>query len=231
MEITLTIDNKLVSVPNGSTLLQAGQACGSPIPTICFHRATTANALCRICVVEIAGQRLLQPACVVLATHGMQVQTQSERVIRARRTILELLASSIDLSESPAILELMKEYSASKDRFPGVLSRESMFFDDNPMYIRDYTKCILCWRCIQVCADDAQYTYAINFSGRGFDTQVATFFDISMPSTSCVFCGQCVAVCPSGALKPKREFLMEKGMSAEQISATNSGRKQRRANK
>jgi NADH dehydrogenase/NADH:ubiquinone oxidoreductase subunit G len=229
MEITLSMDGKSVTVEAGSTLLEAGLACGSPIPTICYHEATTSNALCRICVVEIAGQRLLQPACIVKAAEGMQVQTRSERVIRARRTILEMLAASTELTESPGILELMREYGASNQRFPGAQLRESPVLDDNPMYIRDYTKCVLCWRCVQVCAEDAQYTFAINFSGRGFDTHIATFFDSPMPASSCVFCGQCVAVCPSGALKPKREFLLEQGISPEQISSMNTGRKQRRS--
>lgn len=228
MEITLTLDNKTITVPAGSTLLEAGLAAGSPIPTICFHEATTSNALCRICVVEVAGQRLLQPACIVKATDGMQVQTQSLRVIRARRTILEMLASSVDMSESPAILEMMQEYGASSKRFPDAELRESPVLDDNPMYIRDYAKCVLCWRCVQVCADDAQYTFAINFSGRGFETKISTFYDSSMPASSCVFCGQCVAVCPSGALKPKREFLLEQGIAPEQIATMNTGRKQRK---
>jgi NADH dehydrogenase/NADH:ubiquinone oxidoreductase subunit G len=228
MDINLTIDNKSVTIPEDSTLLEAGQACGSPIPTICFHEATTSNALCRICVVEVAGQRLLQPACIVKVSEGMQVQTRSERVIRARRTILEMLAASVDLSDSPAIIEMMQEYGASPERFPGSKKRQPPVIDDNPMYIRDYAKCVLCWRCVQVCAEDAQYTYAINFGGRGFETSVNTFFELPMPASTCVFCGQCVGVCPSGALKPKREFLLEQGNSPEQIAAMHTGRKQSR---
>jgi predicted molibdopterin-dependent oxidoreductase YjgC len=97
------------------------------------------------------------------------------------------------------------------------------------MYIRDYSKCILCWRCVQVCAEDAQFTYAINFSGRGFDTSIGTFYDKPMPETSCVFCGQCVGVCPTGALKPKREWLLEEGASLGEImQATRAGKKRRR---
>ena len=227
MLISLTVDDKTVTVPPGSTLLEAGLAAGSPIPTICAHAATTPNALCRICVVEVAGQRLLQPACIVKAAEGMQVQTRTERVIRARRTILEMLAASVDLSDSPAILDIMIEYGASAQRFPQAKQRDVPVIDDNPMYIRDYAKCVLCWRCVQVCAQDAQYTHAINFSGRGFETQVATFFDRPMPATTCVFCGQCVGVCPTGALKPKREFLLEQGVSPKQIATMNTGRKQR----
>jgi len=228
MEVTLTIDGNTISVPTGSTILEASQVCGISIPTICFHTATTSNALCRICVVEIAGQRLLQPACIVKAAEGMQIQTKSERVFRARRTILEMLISSVDLSDAPEILALVEEYGAASDRFSNAIRREIPILDDNPMYIRDYSKCVLCWRCVQVCAEDAQYTYAINFSGRGFLTQIATFFDSTMPASTCVFCGQCVAVCPSGALKNKREFLLEQGVTPDQISTMNSGRKKRK---
>lgn len=226
--ITLTIDGQQVSVEQGTTLLKAAQKIGKDIPTICFHEATTSNALCRICVVEVEGQRLLQPACIVKATQDMKVQTRSERVMRARKTILEMLASTVDLSDSPAILTMMEEYGASVKRFPDAERRDVEVKDDNPMYVRDYSKCLLCWRCVQVCASDAQYTFAINFNGRGYETQIGTFFDKTIPETTCVLCGQCVAVCPTGALKPKREFLLEQGMSPNEISVLNTGRKRRK---
>ncbi|MBV6395016.1 MAG: NADP-reducing hydrogenase subunit HndD [Anaerolineales bacterium] len=209
------------------TLLDAARENGIDIPTICFHEATTANGLCRICVVEVEGMRLLQPSCIVKAADQMKVQTRSERVERARKTILEMLASTMDLSDAPAILTMMDEYGADAARFPGAARRESEVKDDNPMYIRDYSKCLLCWRCVQVCAEDAQYTYAINFEGRGFKTQIGTFFDRPIPETTCVLCGQCVGVCPTGALKAKREFLLEQGMSPQEISVLNTGRKRR----
>jgi predicted molibdopterin-dependent oxidoreductase YjgC len=97
------------------------------------------------------------------------------------------------------------------------------------MYLRDYAKCVLCWRCVQVCAEDAQYTYAINFSGRGFETQIGTFFDKPLPETTCVFCGQCVGVCPTNALKPKREWLLEQGFSLEQVLASTRQERRRRS--
>jgi NADH dehydrogenase/NADH:ubiquinone oxidoreductase subunit G len=81
---------------------------------------------------------------------------------------------------------------------------------------------------VQVCAEDAQYTFAINFSGRGFETEIGTFFDRSIPETTCVLCGQCVAVCPTGALKSRRQFLLEQGWEPEQITVMNTGRKKRR---
>jgi NADH dehydrogenase/NADH:ubiquinone oxidoreductase subunit G len=217
-----------VSVEQGVTLLDAARSVGKDIPTICYHQATTSNALCRICVVEVEGQRLLQPACIVKAAQGMKVQTASERVLRARRTILEMLSSTMDLSEAPEVLHMMEQYEADNERFPGAIRRESEVKDDNPMYIRDYDKCLLCWRCVQVCAEDAQYTFAINFDGRGYETQIGTFFDRSIPESTCVLCGQCVAVCPTGALKPKREHLLQQGISPEEISVLNTGKRQRR---
>lgn len=228
MAITFFLDGKEVAVEEGKTLLEAARENGVDIPTICFHEKTTANALCRICVVEAEGQRVLQPACVVKAAPGMKVYTRSERVLRARKTILEELASTMDLSDAPQILALMEEYGADAKRFPDAKRREVEIKDDNPMYIRDYAKCLLCWRCVQVCADDAQYAYAINFSGRGFETQIGTFFDKPIPETTCVLCGQCVGVCPTGALKPKREFLLEQGKTPGEIGAMSAGRKKRK---
>jgi NADH dehydrogenase/NADH:ubiquinone oxidoreductase subunit G len=228
MSVTLLMDGKEITIEDGMTLLDAARENGIDIPTICYHDATTANALCRICVVEVEGMRVLQPACIVPAGVGMKVQTRNERVDRARRTILEMLASTMDLSEAPEIQAMMREYGADVNRFPEADRREVPVMDDNPMYVRDYSKCLLCWRCVQVCADDAQYTYAINFSGRGYETQIGTFFDRTIPETTCVLCGQCVGVCPTGALKPKREFLLEQGMSPNEISVLNTGRKKRK---
>ena len=217
-EITLTIDDQTVRIPSGTMLLQAAQTVGVDIPTICYHEATTSYGLCRLCVVEVEGMRLLQPACIVPAANGMRVSTRSPRVMRARKTILELLASTVDLSDAPEIQAMLTDYAAGAERFPGATPRQPEVLDDNPMYVRDYAKCVLCWRCVQVCAEDAQYTYAINFNGRGYETQIGTFFNQPIPETSCVLCGQCIGVCPSGALKPKREWLFEHGSSPEEIN-------------
>jgi NADH dehydrogenase/NADH:ubiquinone oxidoreductase subunit G len=231
MAITFMMDGQEVTAEAGKTLLEVARENGKDIPTICFHEATTANGLCRICVVEVEGMRLLQPACIVLAAQNMNVQTRNERVDRARKTIMEMLASTMDLSEAADIQAMMLEYGVDVNRFPDAERREIPLKDDNPMYIRDYSKCLLCWRCVQVCADDAQYTYAINFEGRGYETQIGTFFDRSIPETTCVLCGQCVGVCPTGALKPKREFLLEQGMTPQEISVLNTGRKKRKDRK
>jgi NADH dehydrogenase/NADH:ubiquinone oxidoreductase subunit G len=228
-EVTLVIDGNMISVPAGTTLLEAARSLGIEIPTICLHQATSANALCRTCAVEVEGMRTLAASCVAEARPGMVVHTRSARVERSRRTILEMLESSVDLSEAPEIQAMLADYHADAQRFPESQARQPELLDDNPMYVRDYAKCVLCWRCVQVCAEDAQYTYAINFSGRGFDTQIGTFFDKPLPATTCVFCGQCIGVCPTNALKPKREWLLERGESLEAIwQATRYGKRNRR---
>lgn len=208
--ITLTIDGSTVTAPAGTSILDAAKAAGVEIPTICYHPNLTANAVCRLCTVEVQGARTLQPACVVPVTEGMVVSTTSERVAAARRVILELLASTVDLREAPEIQEQIAKYGADPERFAGGVRREFPVLDDNPFYIRDYSQCVMCWRCIQVCADDVQYTYALTWGGRGISSHVATFFDEDMPDTSCVFCGNCVGVCPTGALKGKVEYQMER---------------------
>jgi len=228
-DVTLTIDDHSVTVPAGMTILKAAETLGEHIPTICFHAACTSNGLCRMCVVEVEGARVLSPACVAQVGEGMVVHTRSARVERSRRTILELLDSAVDLSEASEIQIMLEDYAADQERFPGAEPRAVPLLDDNPMYLRDYAKCVLCWRCVQVCAEDAQYTFAINFTGRGFETQIGTFFDKPMPETTCVFCGQCVGVCPTGALKPKREWLLEQGMTPDEImQVTRTERKRKR---
>jgi NADH dehydrogenase/NADH:ubiquinone oxidoreductase subunit G len=228
--ITLTIDDQSVTVEAGTTIHQAAQAIGIEIPTICYHDHCTSNGLCRMCVVEVEGARVLAPACVAQVGEGMKVKTRSERVERSRRTIVELLGSAVDLSEAPEIQRFAQDYHADPNRFGDGTKRKHAVIDDNPMFIRDYEKCILCWRCVQVCADDAQYAFAINFNGRDFETSIGTFFDKGMTETTCVFCGQCVGVCPTGALKPKREWLLEQGKTPDELmhlTRTERRRKQR----
>jgi NADH dehydrogenase/NADH:ubiquinone oxidoreductase subunit G len=182
---------------------------GVEIPTICYHPNLTANAVCRLCAVEVVGSRVLQPACVAPVAQDMIVNTETERVNAARRVILELLASTVDLSEAPEIREYLERYDANLERFAEGAQRVFEVYDDNPFFVRDYNQCVMCWRCIQVCADDIQYTYALTWGGRGMDSYVATAFSEAMPNTTCVFCGNCVGVCPTGALKGKVEFDLE----------------------
>jgi NADH dehydrogenase/NADH:ubiquinone oxidoreductase subunit G len=217
--IRLTIDDIEVAVEPGSTLLQAAQAAGPTVPKLCYSEHTTPKGLCRLCMVEVEGARGPQAACVTPATEGAVVRTGSEQLDRLRRTLLEMLASTVDLSASPEMLELMDRYQADPGRFADAERRQPERIDDNPVFVRDYAKCVMCWRCVQVCAEDAQYTYAIDFGGRGFGMRIATFFDQPLPQSPCVFCGQCVGACPTGALIGKREFLLEQGVPPEEVLA------------
>ena len=206
--VALTVNGRTVRVPAGTTLLHAAREAGAEIPTLCYHPNLTANAVCRLCVVEVVGARNLQPSCVVPVSQDMVVNTETDRVLAARRVILELLASTVDLSETPEVLAYIERYGTRVDRFAGGIRREIALKDDNPFYIRDYAKCVMCWRCIQVCAEDVQHTFALTWGGRGIDSHVTTAFEAGMPDTTCVFCGNCVGVCPSGALKGKNEWQM-----------------------
>lgn len=225
--VTLTIDGQEVTVPAGTTILDAAALVDIAIPVICYHDHLTANGLCRVCSVDV-GWRVQAAACVTPVSEGMVVKTNSDEVVRNRRTILEMLASAVDLSEAPAINLLLAECDGNPERFAELEKREHPVYDDNPFYLRDYNKCINCWRCVQVCAEDAQFTFALSFDGRGFHTAIGTFMGNGMPDTTCVFCGQCVGVCPTGALKPKRQALLEQGVNPDDIfRQTRRGKKNR----
>ncbi len=225
--VTLTIDGREISVPKGTSLLDAAAQLGIDIPVICYHPHLTANGLCRVCSVD-TGWRVQAAACVTECQDGMVVRTKTDDVVRARRTIVELLASTVDLSEAPDVLALVDELQADPERFTGGKDRRSPVYDDNPFYMRDYNQCINCWRCVQVCADDAQFTFALSFDGRGFQTKIGTFMGDGMMDTTCVFCGQCVGACPTGALKPKRQALLEQGVSPDDVFEQTRGRKRKK---
>jgi NADP-reducing hydrogenase subunit HndD len=208
--IPLTINGRTVWVPPGTTLLEAARSAGIHIPTLCYHAQLTANGICRLCAVEVVGARNLQPACVVPVAREMVVNTETERVNTARRVILELLASTVDCSQAPEVLEYIERYDARPERFLSEDRRNLPVIDDNPFYVRDYSQCIMCWRCIQACGEDIQHTFALTWGGRGLGSHVATFYGDPMPDTTCVFCGNCVGVCPTGALKGKVEFKLER---------------------
>lgn len=229
--VTITLDGQEMTVPEGATILEAARQAGKDIPVICYHEATTANGLCRICVVDVNKGRLLQPACVAQCQHDSIVETHNERVKRSRRTILEMLHSAVNLDQAPQIQQMMTDYDADPQRFPDAAKREFEVIDDNPFYVRDYGQCVLCWRCVQVCAEDAQFTFALTLNHRGYETEVTTAFDIPMTESPCVFCGQCVGVCPTGALKPKIEWGLEQGWTDEEFrQKTRRSRKREKPN-
>jgi formate dehydrogenase alpha subunit len=209
--VHLTIDDRAIEVAKGETILEAGRVLGIETPTICWHPNLTAPSLCRMCVVEQEGARVLVPACTREAEDGMVIRTTSERVMRTRKLLCELLESTVDLSKAPDLGRYAELYGAESGRYD-VTRREARVYDDNPTYVRDYDKCLMCWRCVQACGTDAQHTFAIARAGRGFDSHIATFFDVPIPESTCVYCGNCVGVCPTGALEGKR--LLQIGRTA-----------------
>jgi predicted molibdopterin-dependent oxidoreductase YjgC len=162
-----------------------------------------------VCVVELEGARVLVPACSRKVEAGMKIHTNSPRVRTARKVVLELLASSVDLSTADELQVTMREYGADAARFGSPDQTATVAQPvkiDNELYIRDYAKCVLCYKCVEACGADAQNTFAIAVAGRGFHAHISTELDVPLPESACVYCGNCIAVCPTGALMAKPEF-------------------------
>jgi predicted molibdopterin-dependent oxidoreductase YjgC len=207
--IEITIDGKRVAVKEGTTILDATRKLGIETPTLCFLETLTPVNACRVCVVEVEGSRTLVPACSRKAEAGMIIHTESDRVKLSRRLVLEFLASSVDVSTAPAVENYMKRYDARPERFGArAVTLKQPPKIDNELYIRDYAKCILCYRCVEACGIDAQNTFAIAVAGRGLFAHISTEFDVPLPESACVYCGNCIGVCPTGALMFKSEFDM-----------------------
>ena len=211
LNVEVQIDGKTISVPEGATILDAARQIGVETPTLCFLENLTPVNVCRICVVELEGSRVLVPACSRKVEPGMKIKTDSERVRLSRRLVLEFLASSVDISTAPSMQVYMEQYGADPKRFGSAATHaaESPKID-NELYVRDYAKCILCYKCVEACGVDAQNTFAISIAGRGFSAHVAAEFDVALPDSACVYCGNCIGVCPTGALMFKSEFDMRK---------------------
>ena len=235
--VSLSIDGEEVSVPAGSTILDACRSIGNDQPTMCWAPTLTPVNVCRVCVVEVEGSRTLVPSCSRRVEEGMVVDTDSERVRHSRKVVFELLASSVDLSlVDESIQAWMEEYECEPERFgppaPPTDDRDRRHAGhhppptgdtaetvhqpvkvDNPLYVRDYSKCILCYKCVQACGPEAQNTFAISVAGRGFDARISTEFDTPLPESACVYCGNCIAVCPTDALMFRSEYeLRQAGM-------------------
>ncbi len=208
--IEITIDERPVEVREDATILEACRAAGADVPTLCYLDTLEPINSCRVCVVEVEGSRTLVPSCSRTVSEGLVVESNSPRVKAARTTVYELLASAIDLSlVEPETQRQMQRYGVDPDRFDPDGSawrrtEEVMVQDD--LYIRDYDKCIMCYRCVAACGPDAQNTFAIDVAGRGLTSTISTEFGITLPESACVYCGNCVGVCPTGALMFKDEW-------------------------
>ena len=208
-DVHLTIDGRDVLAREGSTILDACRRLRIDTPTLCQLDNLTPVNVCRVCVVELEGSRVLVPACSRNVEEGMKIQTDSPRVRHSRRLVLEMLASSVDMSlTSPQVHGWMREYGAAPSRFGKVATVAQPVKIDNELYVRDYSRCILCYKCVEACGVDAQNTFAIGVAGRGFDAHISTEFDVGLPDSACVYCGNCIGVCPTGALMFKSEYDM-----------------------
>jgi len=205
--VELTVDGTPVRVTEGSTILDACKRAGIETPTLCYGDTLTPVNVCRVCVVELEGARTLVPSCSRKVEDGMVVHTDSERVRTSRRLVLELLASSVDLSLAEDAQRYAAEYEARPERFGADAATVAQDVKiDNDLYVRDYSKCILCYRCVEACGVDHQNTFAIHVAGRGFGAHISTELDVPLPESACVYCGNCIAVCPTGALMFKSEY-------------------------
>jgi predicted molibdopterin-dependent oxidoreductase YjgC len=207
--VTVTIDGHPVDVADGSTILDACRFLEIDTPTLCQLDTLTPVNVCRVCVVELEGSRVLVPACSRKVEAGMKIRTDSDRVRHSRRVVLELLASSVDISlTSPQVHGWMESYGAMPEKFGDVATVAQPVKVDNELYVRDYSRCILCYKCVEACGVEAQNTFAIAVAGRGFDAHIATEFETPLPDSACVYCGNCIGVCPTGALMFKSEHDM-----------------------
>jgi predicted molibdopterin-dependent oxidoreductase YjgC len=224
-KLELTIDGQTVRVSESTTILEACAQIGVSIPTLCYLETLHPVNVCRVCVVEVEGARVLVPACSRPVERGMVVRTGTDRVKHSRKMVLEFLASSVDLSTTPDVAAWLTEYDCHPARYgppapplpagtrdmarPGHHAPPDPAYAetvaqpikvDNELYVRDYSKCILCYKCVEACGTDYQNTFAIAVAGRGFDARISTEFATPLPESACVYCGNCIAVCPTGAL-------------------------------
>ncbi|HSJ43293.1 MAG TPA: 2Fe-2S iron-sulfur cluster-binding protein [Euzebyales bacterium] len=250
--VTITLDGTEVEVAEGATLLDVCRDESIDTPTLCYSDVLEPVNVCRVCVVEVEGSRPLVPACSRRAEDGMVVHTDSERVRHSRKMVLELLGSSVDLSyASDEVQGWMDRYQVDSGRYgppasvsangdrdtrkvhPGhhgpvngfaaeTVAQPSKI--DNALYMRDYSRCITCYKCVEACGEDAQNTFALTVAGRGFDAGIATEYDVALGDSACVFCGNCIGVCPTGAIMFRSEYeLREAGLwdgDAQEVTRT-----------
>ena len=206
--INLTIDGQKVTVPEGTTILNAAKQVGIDIPTLCFLKDINEVGDCRMCIVEVEGRRGFATSCIQTVEEGMVVHTHTPNVLEARHVILDLIISNhakdcltCTRSGNCELQALATKFNVLNVEFPGEMTKHKI--DDlSPSIVRDFNKCILCRRCVAACKN-VQQIGAIDCINRGFESCISTFGDNSLNDVNCTFCGQCIEACPTGALHEK----------------------------
>ena len=206
--VTIKIDGIPVTVPSGTTIMEAARKIGINIPSLCHHPDLGVRAFCRVCLVEDSWSRRLKTACNNLVDEAGDITTNSPKVRKARKTILELILANhpqdclhCEKNGKCELQKLAAEYNIRGNIFDPVWKPVPKEMS-NPALVRDMTKCVRCGRCVEAC-QAIQTTNAIGFSGRSVDFKITTAFEKPLSESPCVYCGQCVAVCPVGALYEK----------------------------
>jgi predicted molibdopterin-dependent oxidoreductase YjgC len=219
--VEFELDGTPTKIAEGETILTACRAAGTDVPTLCFGDTLEPANACRICMVEVEGSRVLVPSCSRKVEAGMKITTDTPRTRHARKMVLEFLGSSVDLSTTPRVAGWMTEFDADPTRFgPDAATVKQPVKIDNELYVRDYSKCILCYKCVDACGDQWQNSFAIAIGGRGFGAHVTTEFDAELPDSSCVYCGNCIQVCPTGALMFTSEYRLREAGNWDEASQT-----------
>lgn len=206
--VNLVIDGTPISVPEGTTILEAARKVNIDIPTLCFLKDINEVGDCRMCVVEVEGRRGFATSCIQTVEEGMVVRTNTEAVIEARRLVLDLILSNHDRecltctrNGNCELQKLAQEFNVTEIKYQG--ERNKHVIDDlSPSIVRDFNKCILCRRCVSTCKK-VQGIGAIDCAERGFKSCVSTESGNSLNDVNCTLCGQCIEACPVGALKEK----------------------------
>ena len=219
--VSVTIDGTKVEVPQGISVLEAARLAGIDIPNLCYDKELTNPGACRLCVVSIEGARNLPVSCVTQVNDGMVINTKTEEVIEARKTILNLILAShpadcmtCEKSGDCKLQDYAYEYGIRDIPYSGEVAEHELD-ENNPFIVRDNSKCILCGKCVRVC-DEVVGRDILGWAHRGFITSVVPTMEKNLDESDCVFCGSCISVCPVGALTEKdmvgkgRKWEMEK---------------------
>ena len=205
----ITINNQPIQVPEGITIMEACNSVGINVPSLCYLQDVSHNASCGVCVVEVKGAKSLLRSCITQVTEGMEITTNSQRIMEARRVNVELLLANhpqdclgCDRNQNCELQEIVFDLGIHERRFIRTRKEYGYLDETSPSLVRDPEKCILCGRCVTVCSE-IQGVKAIDFSGRGLKSKVSTFLDLGMGIVACTNCGQCALVCPTGAITEK----------------------------